>query len=45
MSIVYVHWSNFMHPYSAKVIVASVYPGCSGLMSKTDLYDDYIIVM
>ena len=31
-----------MHPYSAKVIVAGVYPGCSDLMSKTDgdLYDD-----
>ena len=28
--------SNFMHPYSAKVIVASVSPGCWDLISKTD---------
>ena len=35
MSIIHVLWSNFMHPYSAKVIVASVSPG-SDLMSKTD---------
>ena len=37
----HVLWSNFMHPYSAKVIVASVSPGCSDLvmlMSKTDGY-------
>ena len=37
-----------MHPYSAKVIVASVSPGCSDLMSKTSMDkddDDYTIVM
>ena len=36
-----------MYPYSAKVIVASVYPGCSDLMSKQMEMDndDYIIVL
>ena len=36
-----------MHPYSVKVIVAIIYPGCTDLMSKqTELDDDdYIILM
>ena len=36
-----------MHPYSAKVIVASVFSGCSDLMGKQMEIDDddYIIVM
>ena len=38
MSIIDVLSSNFMHLYSAMVIVASVSPGYSDLMSKTDGY-------
>ena len=40
MSWIHILWSNFMHLYSAKVIVASVSPGCSDLMSKTNIDDD-----
>ena len=36
MSIIHVLRSNFMPPFSAKDIVASVHPGCSDLMIKTD---------
>ena len=45
MSIIDVLWSNFMHFYSAKVIVASVSPGCSNLMSKTDGYKNVLMMM